>query len=143
MQSEITVCGVFTHVRSSNISWNHPGVHALRLELAPLGTVRDLIQKKLPSDPLPEQTRLQICRDVADGSLTSTHGACGTRILVFGTLYSLTYRIKIGDFGGSIIEGHESSFPVMVAKEVQYELPCRGRDNSPHSIWLSRGRRGS
>ena len=38
------------------------------------------------------------------------------------------YRIKIGDFGGSIIKGRELSFPVTVAEEAQYELPCRGRD---------------
>ncbi len=113
----------------------HPGVHALRLELAPLGTVRDLIQKKLPSDPLPEQTRLQMCRDVVDG-LAQVHSqnvwhsdiSCRNLMLFDG------YRIKIGDFGGSIIRGRESSFPVVVAEEAQYELPCRGRDRHERPI---------
>ncbi|KAI0104208.1 kinase-like protein [Nemania sp. FL0031] len=84
-----------------------PGVHALGLELAPLGTVRDLIHKQFPNEPLPEQTRLQICRNpmVFDG-----------------------YCVKFGDFGGSIIRGRESSFPETVAEEPRYELPCRGRE---------------
>ncbi|KAI1498887.1 hypothetical protein F5X99DRAFT_411590 [Biscogniauxia marginata] len=66
-----------------------PGVHALRLELAPLGT----------------------------------------NLLLFDG-----YRIKIGDFGGSIIEGRELSFPVTVAEEAQYDLPCCGRDRQERPI---------
>ncbi|KAK4113320.1 kinase-like protein [Canariomyces notabilis] len=107
---------------------HHPGVHALRLELAPLGTVRGLIQK-LPGEPLPELTRVQMCRDAVDG-LVHIHSrhvwhsdiSCRNLMLFDG------YRVKIGGFGGSIIQGRESSFPVTVAEEAQYELPCRGRD---------------
>lgn len=112
----------------------YPGVHALRLELAPLGTVRDLIQK-FPGEPLPEQTRLRMCRDVVNG-LAYIHSrdvwhsdiSCRNLILFDG------YRIKFGDFGGSIIRGRELSFPVTVAEEAQYELPCRGRDRDARPI---------
>ncbi len=107
---------------------NHdPLVHALRLERAPLGTVRDLVQDR-PGDPLPEPIRLRMCRDVAAGIayIHSRHvwhsdNSC-RNLLVFDG-----YRIKICDFGGSIIQGRESSFPDTVAEEPQYELPCRGR----------------
>ncbi|RKU42427.1 hypothetical protein DL546_006022 [Coniochaeta pulveracea] len=105
-----------------------PDVHALRLELAPLGTVRNLIQKP-PKAPLPEQTRLQMCRDVVDG-LTYIHsqGVWHSDISCRNLMLFDGYRIKFGDFGGSIIRGRESSFPTTVAEEAQYELPCRGRE---------------
>ncbi len=107
---------------------HHPGVHALRLELAPLGTVRDFIQKKQPDNPLSEPTRVEMCRDAAAGiahihSRRVWHSDISCRNLMFFD----DYRVKIGDFGGSIIEGCDS-FPVTVAEEQQYELPCRGRN---------------
>lgn len=37
-------------------------------------------------------------------------------------------RVKIGDWGGSMIEGHESVSGGTTWEEIQYELPCRGRD---------------
>ncbi|KAK4235721.1 kinase-like domain-containing protein [Achaetomium macrosporum] len=93
-----------------------PGVHALRLELAPLGTVRDLIQQKLPGDPLPEQTRLQMCRDVTEG-LAYIHSRC--------VWHSDVSCRNLMHFHG--YRGRESSFPVTVAEEAQYEPPYRGR----------------
>lgn len=111
-----------------------PGVHALRLELAPLGTVRDLIRKS-PDEPLPEQTRLQMCRDVVDGlAYIHSRGVWHSDISCRNLMLFDGYRIKIGDFGGSIIKGRESSFPVTVAEEAQYELPCRGRDMDERPI---------
>ncbi|KAI0410591.1 kinase-like protein [Xylaria grammica] len=107
---------------------HNPGVHALRLELAPLGTVRNLI-RKLPSEPLPEQIRLKMCRDVVDG-LVYLHlrGVWHSDLSCRNLMLFDGYRIKLGDFGGSIIRGRELSFPATVAEEPQYELPCRGRD---------------
>jgi serine/threonine protein kinase len=104
----------------------HSGIHSLRLELAPLGNVRQFIEEH-SGDPLPEKTRLQMSLDIATG-LSYIHSkqirhsdfSCRNLFLFEG------YRVKIGDFGGSIIEGHE--FAETVCEEIQYELPCRGRD---------------
>lgn len=96
-----------------------PGVHALRLELAPLGTARQLIQK-FPGEPLPEQTRLQMCRDVVDGLVyIHSRGVWHSDLSCRNLMLFDGYRIKIGDFGGSIIRGRELSFPVTVADEAQ------------------------
>ncbi|KAB5559907.1 hypothetical protein GE09DRAFT_1285811 [Coniochaeta sp. 2T2.1] len=82
----------------------HPGIHSLRLELAPLGNLRQFIQTK---PKLPEETRLQMALDVATG-------------------LSHDLRVKIGDFGGSIIQGHDIT--TTTCEEMRYELPCRGRE---------------
>jgi hypothetical protein len=37
------------------------------------------------------------------------------------------YRVKIGDFGGSLVEGHDEITPG-VCEEIAYELPLRGRE---------------
>ncbi|OAA53589.1 Protein kinase-like domain protein [Niveomyces insectorum RCEF 264] len=120
-------------------------VHALRLELAPHGTVRDLIQKKLPGSPLPLPARLRLCRDVA-AAVAHTHSrgvwhqdlSCRNFLLFPGTGAGdgdgdgggdcpYPYRAKLGDFGGSIIQGREDEFPTIVGEEPQYMLPNRGR----------------
>ncbi|OAA63645.1 Protein kinase-like domain protein [Niveomyces insectorum RCEF 264] len=106
-----------------------PDVFALRLELAPHGTVRDLIQKVFPGDPLPEKTRLQMCRDVASGfAHVHAKGVWHSDISCRNLLVFDDYRLKICDFGGSIIQGRESEFPATVAEEMQCQLPRRGRE---------------
>ncbi|KAH8912904.1 kinase-like protein [Coniochaeta sp. PMI_546] len=104
-----------------------PGVHALRLDLARLGTVCDLIRKS-PNEPLPEQTRLQMCCDAVDElAYIHSRGVWHSDISCRNLMLFDGYRIKTGDFGGSIIKGRESSFPVTVTEEAQFELPCDER----------------
>ncbi|OAA63573.1 Protein kinase-like domain protein [Niveomyces insectorum RCEF 264] len=104
----------------------HPGVHALRLELAPLGNVRQFIEDHVLSPPS-MQERLQMALDVAHG-LAHIHArgvqhadlSCRNLFLFPG------YRVKAGDFGASRIEGCD--WVASLCEEAQYELPCRGRD---------------
>jgi hypothetical protein len=42
------------------------------------------------------------------------------------------YRVKIGEFGGSVHEVH--GFEETVSEEIQYELPRRGRDCNQRSV---------
>lgn len=103
----------------------HQGIHSLRLELAPLGNVCQFI-KQHQECPLPEQTRLQMSLDVAVG-LSHIHSkqiqhsdlSCRNLLLFEG------HRVKICDFGGSIMKGYD--LPQTVCEESHYELPCRGR----------------
>ena len=104
----------------------HPGVRSLRLELAPLGNVRQFIQK-CSEHPLSQQVRLQMSLDIATGlsyvhSKKIRHSDLSCRNLF---LFE-NHRVKIGDFGGFTIEGYE--FAETVCEEAQYELPCRGRE---------------
>ncbi|OAA64209.1 Protein kinase-like domain protein [Niveomyces insectorum RCEF 264] len=102
-----------------------PGIHSLRLELAPLGNVRQYIRQHSESH-VPMRTRLQMCVDIS-GGLSYIHSkkiqhcdlSC-RNFLLFPKL-----RVKIGDFGGAMIEGH--NFRPNVCEESHYELPCRGR----------------
>ncbi|OAA57955.1 Protein kinase-like domain protein [Niveomyces insectorum RCEF 264] len=105
-----------------------PGVHALRLERAPLGSVRGHIQSS-PNTPPPERTRIRMSLDAALG-LAHAHAklvrhcdlSC-RNLLLFDD-----FRVKIGDWAGSLIEGHEKFAQCATWEEMQYELPCRGRD---------------
>ncbi|KAL2015638.1 hypothetical protein VTK56DRAFT_5078 [Thermocarpiscus australiensis] len=105
----------------------HPGNHSLRLEYAPLGDVRKYIREH-KSTPLPEAVRLQMALDTALG-LSHVHRrgvqhcdiSCRNLFLFDG------YRVKIGDFGGSLIEGHDK-LKQGICEEAAYELPTRGRD---------------
>ncbi|KIH86439.1 hypothetical protein SPBR_08647 [Sporothrix brasiliensis 5110] len=105
-----------------------PAVHALRLELAPLGTVRTLIQKTL-DDPLPAATRLQMCRDTA-AAVAHIHrkGVWHSDLSCRNLMLFAGHRVKLGDFGGAIIEAATHQFPATAAEEEQYALPCRGRE---------------
>lgn len=104
----------------------HTGVHSLRLELAPLGNVRQYIEDHA-KEPLPERNQLQMALDIAVG-LSYIHSqkvrhadlSCRNLFLFEG------YRVKIGDFGGSVMEG--SGLAETVCEEMRYELPCRGRE---------------
>ncbi|CAK7226770.1 hypothetical protein SCUCBS95973_006310 [Sporothrix curviconia] len=124
-----------------------PGVHALRLERAPLGSLRDYIQTHADAAP-PESTRLRMSMQVAQG-LAHAH-ACGVihcdvscrNVLVFdshgkddkddkgdkkGKEDQGGLHVKICDWAGSIIKGHELYSKRGTYEEMQYELPCRGR----------------
>ena len=102
---------------------SHPGVHSLHLELAPLGNVRQYIDDhSLP----PSRTRISMALDTAVG-LAHVHArgvrhadlSCRNLFLFNG------FRVKIGDFGASVVEG--SNFTPEVCEEARYELPCRSR----------------
>ncbi len=114
------------------------GVHSLRLELAPLGCVRQFIAEH-PRQPPPLQTRLQMALDTATGvAYLHSRGvqhcdmSCRNLFLFDG------FRVKLGDFGASLLEGRE--FKPTFCEESQYELPLRGRqfnDRTPLKRELS------
>ncbi|ERS95382.1 TKL protein kinase [Sporothrix schenckii ATCC 58251] len=103
-----------------------PGVHSLRLELAPLGCVRQFIAEHADA-PLPRQTRIGMALDVAQG-VAYLHAqdvqycdlSCRNVFLFDG------YRVKLGDFGASLLAGYD--FKPTFSEEAQYELPLRGRN---------------
>lgn len=110
----------------------HPNIHSLRLELAPLGNIRQYVGNHRDC-PIPERNRLQMAFDIATG-LSHAHSrnvqhsdlSCRNLFLFQG------YRVKIGDFGGSLIQG--SGFVETVCEEMAYELPCRGRPFSERPV---------
>lgn len=101
------------------------GVHSLRLELAPLGCVRQFIAEHLRQPP-PPWTRLRMALDAATGvAYLHSRGvqhcdmSCRNLFLFDG------FRVKLGDFGASLLNGRE--FKPTFCEESQYELPLRGR----------------
>ncbi|OAA53441.1 Protein kinase-like domain protein [Niveomyces insectorum RCEF 264] len=107
-----------------------PGVHALRLERAPLGSLRDYIQTHADKPP-PENIRLRMSMNVAQGlAHAHTRGVrhCDTSCRNLLLFDEHDPRVKICDWGGSIIEGHKLYNKCGTFEEMQYELPCRGRE---------------
>lgn len=110
----------------------HPGVHSLRLEVAPLGNVRQYIEEHA-DEPLPQYNRLHMALDVAVGlshvhSRKVQHADLSCRnLFLFDDLH-----VKIGDFGGSVVEGY--GFAETVCEEMRYELPLRGREFSDRPV---------
>jgi serine/threonine protein kinase len=104
----------------------HPGVRALRLELAPLGDLRCYLEKH-PNDPPPLPTRLNMILDIACGlahihSRAVWHSDLSTKnIFLFSD-----FRVKLGDFASAVAPalGYDSG----ALEDQDYELPCRGRD---------------
>ncbi|KAH6631475.1 kinase-like domain-containing protein, partial [Chaetomium tenue] len=101
------------------------GVHALRLELAPLGGVRQFIAEH-PEQPPSPQTRLGMVLDVARGveyiharGVQHCDLSCRNLFLFEG------WRVKVGDFGASLLQGR--GFEETFCEESRYELPLRGR----------------
>lgn len=104
----------------------HPGIHSLRLELAPLGNVRQFIEEH-EDDRLPERSRLQMALDVAVGvSFIHSRGVRHTDLSCRNLFLFEGNRVKLGDFGASMLDGRE--FDETVYEESGYELPCRGRE---------------
>ena len=103
----------------------HPGVHALRLELAPFGNLRDCIRKHKDMPP-PVGVRLDMMLDVARAlgnlhSLSVQHSDVSCRnLLLFDD-----HRVKLCDFGSSLMQGQ--AFDATNYEEAAYELPLRGR----------------
>ncbi|KAI8648087.1 hypothetical protein LRP88_14878 [Fusarium phalaenopsidis] len=103
-----------------------PGIHSLRLELAPLGNVRSYI-KQHPDKPPAIAIRLRMAANTAQGlaylhSKQVQHCDLSCRNLM---LFD-DFQVKLGDFGASLIEGRD--FPETFCEETQYELPLRGRE---------------
>lgn len=104
-----------------------PGIHSLRLEYAPLGDVRKFIREH-KSTPLPEAIRLQMALDTASGLSYVHHKGVQHCGLSCSNLFLFDgYRVKIGDFGGSLIERDDKSTQG-ICEETAYELPSRGRE---------------
>ncbi|TPX14837.1 uncharacterized protein E0L32_004946 [Thyridium curvatum] len=105
----------------------HPGINSLRLEYAPFGDVRKFIREHKAA-PLTKGVRLRMALDTALG-LSHIHArrvqhcdmSC-RNLFLFDN-----YRVKIGDFGGSLIEGQDE-LRGGVCEEAAYELPLRGRE---------------
>jgi serine/threonine protein kinase len=83
----------------------HPGIHSLRLEIEPFGSLRAFIRQTAKNPPT-LLSRLRMTLDVATG-LGYLHSwgvmACdlsATNIFVFDDL-----SVKLGDFGGALLEG--------------------------------------
>ncbi|KAH8907488.1 kinase-like protein [Coniochaeta sp. PMI_546] len=105
----------------------HPGINSLRLEYAPYGDVRTFIQKH-KEEPLPRNIRLRMALDTALGlSYVHVKGVQHCDMTCRNLFLFDNYRLKIGDFGGSLVEGHEELKPG-ICEEAAYELPLRGRE---------------
>lgn len=112
-----------------------PEVHSLCLEMAPLGCIRlhtqntlspiNLPLPKLQNPPL--KARLRMALDVAK-ALSYVH-SCSVLTCDFSCRNIFLFpdfRVKIGDFGGAVLEGH--NFENDQSYEGRYQLPLRGRD---------------
>ncbi len=105
----------------------HPGINALRLEYAPLGDVRKFIREHKAAQPI-EGIRLQMALDTASGlSHIHARGVQHCDMSCRNLFLFENYCVKIGDFGGSLIEG-QGDPKGAVCEEAAYELPLRGRD---------------
>lgn len=104
----------------------HLGINSLRLEYAPLGEVRKFIKERKAA-PLTKGIRLQMVLDTTLGlSHIHTRSVQHCDISCRNLFLFVNYRMKIGDFGGSLIEDHDELKPG-VCEEAAYELPLRGR----------------
>ncbi|KAI0460614.1 kinase-like protein [Xylaria acuta] len=107
----------------------HPsgGINSLRLEYSPLGEVRSFIEKNRPRPPS-KGIRLQMALDVATG-MSHVHkmGVQHCDMTCRNLFLFDNFRVKIGDFGGSLIQGHDELKPI-VYEASAYELPRRGRE---------------
>ncbi|KAK4140573.1 kinase-like protein [Dichotomopilus funicola] len=112
-----------------------PGVHSLCLEMAPLGCIRlhtqstlspvNLLLPKLPDPPL--NARLQMALDAARAlSYVHSRGVLTCDFSYRKIFLFPDFRIKLGDFGGALLQGH--SFKNDQNYEGRYQLPLRGRD---------------
>ncbi|KAK3324181.1 kinase-like domain-containing protein [Cercophora scortea] len=103
-----------------------PGVHSLRLERAPLNNVRSYI-KQHPDEPPALEDRLYMAIQAARGvAYIHSKGVqhcdlCCRNLLLFEGL-----RVKLGDFGASLIDGR--GLKETNCEEAAYELPLRGRE---------------
>jgi serine/threonine protein kinase len=106
-----------------------PGVHALRVEYAPLSDLRSFLRKcKTKAVSLTKRTRLQLALDAAfglgyihDKGVIHCDLSCRNMFVFYG------YSVKTGDFGGSIVEGSDE-FKMNFFEEPAYQLPSRGRE---------------
>lgn len=112
-----------------------PGVHSLCLEMAPLGCVRlhtqstlspvNLPFPKLQNPPL--KARLQMALDAARAlSYVHSRGVLTCDFSCRNIFLFPGFRVKIGDFGGALLQGH--NFKNDQSYEGRYQLPLRGRD---------------
>jgi len=104
----------------------HTGVHSLRLEMAPLGSIRAYIQKNVTSLPT-IQHRLQMALDVAIGlSYVHLRGAMSCDLSCANLFLFDGLQVKLGDFGGALLDG--CGFEWDQTHESRYQLPSRGRE---------------
>jgi serine/threonine protein kinase len=83
----------------------HPGIHSLRLELAPLGSVRQYIAGRATAR-VPPECRLRMARDVARGlAFVHSRGVAHSDLSCRNLFLFRDFTVKIGDFGGAIFTG--------------------------------------
>ncbi|CAK7220285.1 hypothetical protein SCUCBS95973_004107 [Sporothrix curviconia] len=111
--------------------------HALRIEFAPGGNLRSFIRDTRADGIVPSLAcRLRLARDVADAIAHIHH--CGVRhcdltcrnLFLAGDITdSDAWIIKLGDFGGAVIESEvpDGTYVNYVYEEQAYDLPLRGR----------------
>jgi serine/threonine protein kinase len=84
--------------------------------------------KKHKAAPLGEGIRLRMALGTALGlSHINKMGVQHCDISCRNLFMFDNYHVKVGDFGGSLIEGHDELKPI-VYEEAAYELPLRGRE---------------
>ncbi|TPX16990.1 uncharacterized protein E0L32_003552 [Thyridium curvatum] len=105
-----------------------PGVHSIRLELAPHGCLRQYIQDSMhnmPSLPI----RFQMAVDVAEGLEHVHHrGVYSADLSARNAFLFEGFRIKLGGFGGSILRDPPDRFRLDQCYEGRYTLPPKGRE---------------
>ncbi|KLU91910.1 serine/threonine protein kinase [Magnaporthiopsis poae ATCC 64411] len=101
-----------------------PGVHALALELAGLGDLRKYIRQHAKP---PRSVRVRMALDIAEAvEYIHSRGVLSRDLSCRNLFLFPNMRVKIGDFGGSTIEGRD--IEPGTCEEQAYELPCWGRD---------------
>lgn len=103
-----------------------PGVSSLRLERARFGDIREYIRQYPDSQP-PPKIRLGMACDAARGvAHMHAKGVQHCDISCRNLLLFEGFRVKLGDFGASLIDGR--GFKHTHCEEASYELPLRGRE---------------
>ncbi len=103
----------------------HPGVHSLRLELAPYGNVREFIRNNRTT-PLSKDDRLRMALGASSGMAHAhTKNVMHCDISCRNLFLFPNWCVKVGDFGSAIVGGETSGANIVV--EIRYELPLRGR----------------
>ena len=104
----------------------HPGIHALRLERALYGNIRQFIRDHKDKPPS-KQDRLKMALGISRGvAYMHAKNVIHCDISCRNLFLFPNWCVKVGDFGSSILDG---TLPIHdIVEEIRYELPLRGRD---------------
>ncbi|KAG5753480.1 hypothetical protein H9Q70_003880 [Fusarium xylarioides] len=114
-------------LKSLGLQQIRPGVHSLRLEMAPLGCLRAYLLNN--SDDIPSiQARLRMALDMAEGlQYMHSQGVFNLDLSTRNLFVFDGLRVKIGDLGASVFRDRDD-FKVDQSYEGRYSLPLRGRE---------------